>query len=480
MKRREFIKTAGLGASALTMPNLLASCANGEKRPNVLFIFTDQHTLNAMSAVSNPHLKTPAMDRIAEHGVTFTNSYCTSPVCGPARSSMLTGLMPHETGVNFNEQAPHKDIPNMGHVFREAGYKTLWAGKWHLPESYPTRDDKKEEIPGFDAVPFYDPKKKNRHWVFGWNTDEALAEAVVDVVKNNRPEEPFFMGVSFHNPHDICFYVRNGIFFSNLNKIEDELPPLPDNNGVDENEPELVQLCRTKDNYGFETAKAKNFTDKKWQGYLYDYYRLVELVDIEIGKILDVFEEEGLLEDTVIVFTSDHGDGAASHKWHSKVILYEESVAVPFIISHKGKTPKGVIDKKHLVSGVDILPTLCDYAGIMPPEKCHGKSLKPAIDNPELQGKEFVVAELAPFLKNTLGGGYHDWRGRMLRTSKYKYCVYSHGERNEQLFDMDNDSGEMNNLAYDLKFANEIKQHRKLLKQWIKETNDDFKIPEFS
>jgi len=479
MKRRGFIKVAGIGATALSMPNILASSFVGDKKPNVLFVFTDQHTLNAMSATGNPHLKTPALDKLAANGVTFTNSYCTSPVCGPARSSLLTGRMPHETGVDFNEQAPHSDIPNMGQVFREAGYKTLWAGKWHLPESYPSREGKSNKIAGFDIIPFYDPKKKNRHWVFGWNTDEALADAVVDVVKNKIPKEPFLLGVSFHNPHDICFYVRNKIFFTRLNEIEN-LPPLPENNGVDENEPELVKLLRTKDNYGFETARAKDFTDEEWQGYLYDYYRLVEMVDVEVGKILDAFEEEGLMDDTIIVFTADHGDGAASHKWHSKVVLYEESVAVPFIISYKGKISKNIIDDKHLVSGVDVLPTLCDYAGIKHPKKCTGKSLKPILDDPSLQGTEFVITELAPFLKSTLGGKYFDWRGRMVRTSEFKYCVYSNGERNEQLFDMVNDRGEMNNLAYNSKFRSVIKKHRNLLVQWIKDTDDDFKMPIFN
>lgn len=475
MKRNNFIKIPSLVAFVFTVLLLMNACNKREKRPNVLFIFTDQHTYNALSAIGNPYLKTPAIDKLAKNGILFTNSYCTSPVCGPSRSSLLTGRMPHETGVVFNEETPRKDIPNIGQLFRKAGYTTAWAGKWHLPESYPTRDAGNNQIPGFDLIPFYDKSAGDMDWVFGWNTDSELADAVVDYVKS-KPDNPLFLGISFHNPHDICFYVRNPELFTPLDSIEN-IPPLPENNGFSKDEPELVQLCRTKDDYGFETSMAKHFSDKDWQGYLYDYYRLTERVDMEIGKVLDAFEKQGLLDNTIVVFTADHGDGAASHKWHSKVILYEESAAVPFIISYKGKITGNIIDDEHLVSGVDILPTLCNYAGIKIPNNVRGKSLKSVIENPALKEDGFVVTELAPFKKSTLGGKYFDWRGRMIRTSQYKYCVYSGGERNEQLFDMKKDRGETNNLAYNPAFVEIIKQHRGLLKQWIVETKDDFEMP---
>ena len=265
--------------------------------------------------------------------------------------------------------------------------------------------------------------------------------------------------------------------FTPLSEIAN-FPPLPENNAVAEDEPELVQLCRIKDAYGFENLWAKDFTDENWRGYLYDYYRLTEAVDKQVGRVIDALEQEGLMENTLIIFTSDHGDGAASHKWHSKLSLYEGPATVPFIISYGDKIPKGIVDQKHLVSGLDLLPTLCDYAGVEIPDHVIGRSIRPVIENFDLEGKEFIVTELAPFYRGALEGKYRDWRGRMVRTLDYKYCVYNQGERNEQLFDMNNDRGETTNLAYDPDMASVVAYHRTLLKEWLVKTDDNFIIPE--
>ena len=137
--RREFLRSLGLGAAVLATPDLAGAkrADSVRRRPNVLFVMTDQQTRHAMSAYGNRYLKTPHMDSIAAHGVRFEKSYCTAPVCGPSRSSLVTSRMPHVTGVNVNGQTPDPSLSNMGHVFRDAGYATAWAGKWHLPKSYP-------------------------------------------------------------------------------------------------------------------------------------------------------------------------------------------------------------------------------------------------------------------------------------------------------------------------------------------------------
>ena len=174
MHRRQFLKTT----SIVTL-GLLARCAS-PKRPNIMLIFTDQQTYRAMSCAGNPHLLTPAMDRLAHEGVRFEHAYCTSPVCGPARGSLITGLMPHSNGVEWNNGSSlNSDVPNMGRIFRENGYHTVWAGKWHLPESYPLRaGSKQKEIDGFELLPFYDSSKNWPEWGYGDVTDEPLAEAV--------------------------------------------------------------------------------------------------------------------------------------------------------------------------------------------------------------------------------------------------------------------------------------------------------------
>ena len=151
------------------------------EKPNIVLIFTDQQNINMMSAMGNPYLSTPNMDKLAREGIMFTQSYCTSPVCGPARSSIISGRMPHETGVEWNGDSMNPKVINAGEIFRKAGYQTVWAGKWHLPVSYPQQaDSEQKEIRGFDLLPFRDPEIKN--WMLGSETDPDLTEAVVDAL----------------------------------------------------------------------------------------------------------------------------------------------------------------------------------------------------------------------------------------------------------------------------------------------------------
>ena len=132
--------------------------------------------------------------------------------------------------------------------------------------------------------------------------------------------------------------------------------------------------------YGTETHLSFGYSEEEWRGYLNAYYRLTEMVDTEIGKVMDALEENGLLQNTIVVFTSDHGDGAAAHKWSAKLSLYKESVMVPMIMSWPGQIREGHIDRDHFVSVLDITPTLCDLAGIPASTLFTGKSLKPLAD----------------------------------------------------------------------------------------------------
>lgn len=463
-------------------------------KPNIVLIFTDQQNAEMMSAMGNPNLQTPNMDRLAKRGVLFKNAYCTSPVCGPARSSIITGRMPHETGVEWNGGAIKKNIKNVGEIFRAKGYETVWGGKWHLPESYPQRSTSKQKtIRGFDLLPFRDPKTEN--WMLGSETDPPLTNAVVKYLDNRKTEQPFFLAVSYHNPHDICFYPRKKGWVSEndsllpirfydfqykLPEVIGEhprnisgLPDLPKNYKVNKNEPEFItDKRRYHREYGLETHLAfQEFDDLEWQGYLNAYHELTERVDVEVGKILDALEANGLDENTIIVFTSDHGDGAAAHKWAAKLSLYQEASTVPMIVSYPGKVPTGKIDDKHLVSQIDIVPTLCDYAGIEPDVPFTGKSLRSIIEDPKEDWRDYIVVELADYKPDPTR------KGRMVRTAQYKYNIYSKGKRNEQLFDLSKDKGEKNNLAFTGDYADVLKKHLKFLREWMKETDDNFIIP---
>jgi len=456
--RRRFLRSLGLGASAIATQGFAraAGAKPGLRRPNVLFIMTDQQTVRAMSAYGNLHLKTPHMNSLAAHGVRFEKSYCTAPVCGPARSSLVTSRMPHVTGVNG--QTPDPSIPNMGQVFHGAGYVTAWTGKWHLPKSYP-----QGPVPGFEYLCVPDGTK----FGLGSQTDGPVADEAIAFLRREH-ERPFLLGVSLHNPHDICWSVRA----DPPEPIDARLlPSLPANFEIDPNEPAFITACRHRTHYGPENTYTRNWDRTRWRAYLYQYYRHAEEVDAEIGRILRVLRERDLAGNTLIVFTSDHGEGAAAHHWVVKLMLYEEPVTVPLIVSWKGVTPAGRVDTSHLVSGLDVLPTMCDYADIPLRAGFEGMSLRPLINRPTRPGREFVVTELQSDNQDPTK------RGRMLRTRRYKYVAFSHGARREMLFDLDRDPGEMSNLASEPSARDILLRHRALLHRWVSQSRDEFEVP---
>jgi arylsulfatase A-like enzyme len=346
----------------------------------------------------------------------------------------------------------------MGHIFRDAGYATAWAGKWHLPKSYP-----QGPIPGFEYLPVPEGTK----FRLGSQTDGPVADEAIKFLRRNH-ERPFLLGVSLHNPHDICWSVRQ----DPPEPIDETLlPPLPANFEIDPREPEFISVCRQRTKYGPEILYTKDWDRKRWREYLYQYYRHAEEVDVEIGRVLGALREQGLEDNTLIILTSDHGEGAAAHHWVVKLSLYEEPATVPLVVSWKGVTPAGQVDKTHLVSGLDVLPTMCDYVGIGLRKDFRGMSLRPLIKNPGRPGREFVVTELASDSQDLTK------KGRMVRTQRYKYIAFSLGARPEMLFDLTKDPGEMNNLALGDSAMSELDRHRGLLRGWIAETNDDFQLP---
>lgn len=475
---------------------ILTGCKTDRTRtgvqPNILLIFTDQQNASMLGAAGNNDLETPAMDFLANEGVRFSLAYCTSPVCGPARSSIVSGLMPHETGVEWNGQRMKEEVVNAGELFRKNGYTTVWGGKWHLSESYPYASQK--TIKGFDVLPFWDLNKER--WFLGADTDPPLTKAVVDYINTYDGSKPFFMAVSYHNPHDICMYPRKAGWVSeNDSLLEirhygfkhklpmvvgtnpdhfDNLPALPFNHEIDLQEPEFISEKRLHhDEYGVETKLANlEFGRKEWQGYLNAYNRLTEMVDSEIGKVLDALREKGMWENTLIIFTSDHGDGAAAHKWAAKLSLYEESSKIPMIVVYPGKIPAGKTDNSNLISQIDILPTMLDYAGIEEDIPFTGESLRLLIDGQSANWRDCLIVELADFKKDT------SRKGRMLRMDQYKYNIYSTGE--EQLFNLQNDPGEMQNLVGEHEFFQIRGKCRENLWEWAEKTKDSFALEALS
>jgi arylsulfatase A-like enzyme len=414
-------------------------------RPNVLWVCTDQQSADALGCVS-PYLDTPAMDSIAERGVRFDRAYCPEPVCGPSRASMLTGRMPHETGVTENGETPEAYAEeSLGSLLREAGYETAYAGKWHLPNMHP-----EGEAPeyGFDVVGGFD--------------DTELPEACADFITGRDDDRPFFLSAHFDDPHNICEYSRNQVLpWGSIEEVPTgECPPLPANFNVPPFEPgslaDLRKQMREK-----RGAIEEEWPPEAWRHYRHAYYRLVERVDDALSRILGALEDAGVREETVVVFTSDHGDMNSAHRLNQKWTLYEESARVPLLVDAPG-SQTSTVDSRLVSTGLDLLPTLCDYADADVPADLHGRSLRPAIEGEDPDWRDAVVTETHMY----------DLDGRMVRTEDYKYAVYGRGRHREQLFDLEADPGEMVNLAVDARYEDALAEHRERLLDWCVETGD--------
>ena len=460
VSRRRFLEATAWGAGALALGGF--STLWGSERlspPNVLLIMVDQLSGKALSAHGNPYVSTPNIDSMIDQGVSFSESYCVAPVCTPSRHGLLTSLIPEQTQVKYNRDGSRRPIPNAGQVFSEAGYRTAWAGKWHIGRNYPRGG----RVPGFDYL------ATGVKGEVGLKVDDPVADAAVNFLAQTH-NAPFFLGVSFQNPHDICFWIR-GEDLAIPDAGPDSLPPLPDNFQPAQGEPEFIGRCRGRKYYGDETRLAGDWDNLKWREYLHVYYSLVERVDGAVGRVLTALRRRDLEENTLGVFTSDHGDGLAAHKWAAKLMFYEECVKVPLVFRWMGVIPSRGVGRDHLASGLDILPTVCDYAGVEAPGHVQGVSLRAVIDEPRLTGREFVVAEVRPEPMK------REFQGRMLRTHEYKYIAFSWGRDPEMLFDLADDPGETTNLARRPDMQDTLQRHRDLLADWIKAKGDAFTLP---
>ncbi len=341
--RRQFLQVGALGAAGLVTRSAWDQGAQASQpatggagslsgsKPNIVFISADQLSLLAISGHGCPDVRTPNIDRLIHRGVSFQQCYTADPLCAPARSSWFTGRMPSETAVLGNEGGIRPGMPTMGQVFRDGGYETFYAGKWHLPEVYT------DKIPGFHVLPC----GISGEGQFG---DTAVSQACQGLLGNRSSTQPFLLVASLLQPHDICAWIldhtKDPVHTLPQGLDESRLPQLPPNFHYDRREPR-------------ELRPAPHWTPLQWRHYLWCYYRHVEMVDAEVGRILDSVENSPGAANTIVMFCSDHGEGQARHKRVMKNNVYDEGANVPLVISWPGQIAQGVKDASHLASSTD-------------------------------------------------------------------------------------------------------------------------------
>jgi arylsulfatase A-like enzyme len=436
--------------------------ATAPARMNMLLILTDQQSADVMScAQGNRYLRTPNMDRLAGQGVRFTRAYVANPICVPSRTALFTGCYPHQTGVQDNDQHPvdPKKFPSLGRQFHQAGYATGYVGKWHIPFAISEPD-----AGGFD----YTANLKTN------GSDKGTPPAVAEFLARKR-EQPFFLVASFVNPHNICEWARG-------QKLPDgdvgpppppeECPPAPANLAAPIDEPDAITLTR-RAYHANPQFPVGDFDAARWRQYRWAYYRMVEKVDAGIGRVLDSLEASGQADNTLIILTTDHGDCQGAHGWNQKTAFNDESTRVPFIVCPPGRKSAGTSDML-VQTGIDLFPTLCDYAAIPAPPGLPGMSVRATVEGRPGSGKtrSFIVVSNHFVQGMPILGVKPTPAGRMLRTERYKYCVYDQGERRESLVDMTQDPGEQRNLANDAAFAPVLVEHRRQIAEWSRTTGD--------
>ena len=355
MDRREFVKYAGLGllsplAGSVSRAMGTPDKAEVKKRPNILFITTDQQHAGMLSCTGNKDLKTPALDNLAASGIRFEKAYAANPVCVPSRFSLQTGLMPSIVGGYENRSAMKANVPDnmtansLGPLFHRAGYDCVYGGKVHLPST------------------LWDKALKDGWKYICKDERDELAEVCSDYLKQPH-DKPFFMFVSLINPHDICYMAINRTLKENpkgpepfkelhleaLKHKEDlkafvasHCPELPDNFGVPQKEPEAI-TTKYLEVRKFRLHVRQQWDENMWRIHRWMYARLTEIVDKQTGRILDALQQSGYADNTLVIFTSDHGDHDSSHRLEHKSIPYEEAARIPFFMSYPGIIPAGVV-----------------------------------------------------------------------------------------------------------------------------------------
>lgn len=436
------------------------------KQPNIIMVFTDQHNGRVVHAMGDPYVRTPNMDRMAENGVIFENTYCNSPLCVPSRSSMLSGLMPHKTKIFNNAQSLPSDKATFVHSLAAAGYETVLSGRMHFngPDQRHGFEKRfvgdittaalgvtfsKERYGYFDncAMPgrlSIERSGKGKCAVMAFDRD--VADAACQYLQDRTDERPLFMTVGFYGPHPP--YVGPEELFDYYYKVLPDFEPLTE---------EEFASAHPFEKRFMENRRVGHETREEMRRVRAAYYSMVEYEDGLLGEVLHAAEERLDLENTVFLYVSDHGDSIGEHGLFWKSNLREGAVRVPMIFSWKGHGREGCKIKPP-VSLIDLAPTFIELASAPSLPVMDGKSLVRYITNGDAEDERAVISEICD-IKG-------DAPGAMIRLGKYKYCRY-YGYKERMLFDLEEDPGENINLCGDPRYREiETELDNRLCEVW--------------
>lgn len=505
---------------------LSVSCKNEDNktaessRPNIIFIMSDDHAMNAISSYGNSINQTPNIDRIADEGIRFTNSFCTNAICGPSRAVLLTGKYNHINGQIDNVVSFDGNQQTFPKLMQQNDYQTALIGKWHL-KSDPTGFDYWNILPGqgnYYNPDFIEMGKKNK--IEGYVTN-LITDYTLNWLDHRDTTKPFCVLMHHKAPHRV--WMPDLQYINTFDSID---IPIPDNffddfanRGtaakeqkmsiwkdmylgydlkltVEENSTEVIDDIGTwaigrlnpeqreawdkaymaKNNeYHQKQPQGKDLAKWKFKRYMQDYLGTIESVDESVGEVLRYLDEHGLAENTIIVYTSDQGFYLGEHGWFDKRFMYEESLKMPLLIRYPKEIHQGVSEK--MVMNLDFAPTFLDYAGIQIPEDMQGESMREVMADEDAEDwRDEIYYHYYEYPR----GGHDVKRHYGIRTERYKLIHYYFDIDEWELFDLLEDPNEMNNIyekpEYD-ELIGELKEQLQQLRLKYKDNNQDSYLP---
>ncbi len=484
MDRRDFIKKTTF--SAFSLP-LIGSAKEGKTKPNVLLIFSDQHNANVFSYTGRNDIKTPNFDKFAKQSIIFDRAYCQDGVCCPSRHSMLTGRYCRTLGTLFNTDIPQEidGIKTMPSLFKENGYKTAAFGKRHLADQWDTGWDYTATSFSLRSEPsdesywqWIKEQGQEDEFLRDWaaehggkyprakmtcrtsklkpeNTIEAYtADKTIDFIKRrSKDDKPFFCWCSFYRPHQPYTPVEK---FASM--YDEDNISLPESlHEPIENLPPGMQKWRNWENHIWCLAKAAK-DEKLYRRYISYYYALVTEIDYHVGRVLDALDQCDLADNTIVIYTSDHGDFVGAHGMCEKAALehniYEDTLRVPLMIRAPKMKIHGQVNHS-LIGLIDLYPTLTQMCGLKKSPKLDGLSIADLVINGGNLKRDMIVSE--------------NWSQLTAITKDYKLGIWLKEQKEnfgDMLFSRIDDPLEMKNLCGNPEYKEIERVLRKKLISW--------------
>jgi arylsulfatase A-like enzyme len=502
--RRDFLKSSA--AAVAVGPSIQVGAARKDK-PNLLFLWTDEQRPDTLAVYGNRRIHAPNLNKLASESTVFKRAYCTQPVCTPSRSSIMTGLWPHETECVQNNIPLKEETLCFPELLGDSDYRTAYLGKWHLGDEIFAQHGFEEWAGIEDGYIRHYREARDRearsayhHFLIelGYKPDTEsntfgrsycarlpldhckpsfLEKQACDFLDRHKAD-PFVLHVNYLEPH-MPFY---GPLDNEHDPAEVDLPANFEDD-LEDNEPLRYRLMRAYfHEKGFDNLELK--TESDWRRMIANYWGLVTQVDLSVGGILERLEDLGLAESTIVVYTSDHGDMMGSHRLLTKTVSYEESVGIPWLI----RDPRGGARQRLVenpVSQIDMVPTLLDLMNGPKDYKLSGKSLVPVMKGEEERAEPIFIqwnpgslgVEVEPAM------GYSAEEIAQAQGSSNRMVVTPDGWKlvrsdkdNDQLFNLTEDPHETTNLIDSEKHKEVVTELSKQIEEWQEKVGDTVEV----